>query len=111
MPRHTAVPDPTETHVITVTRAAQELTEEQRDRICKWLNANGIDPKYVSTKHAVTIEYSTGPVPRRYIAFHQVHRDEEGKRNLNWKTLEPVAFERTVLEQVPLKPEPRERAA
>lgn len=106
-PPHT-VPRPRETRIVTVVEDGQAISEEQRERICVWLRANGVDPKTVSRK-ALTIEYAEGPFGRSpgRIWFTQYYVNAEGSKEHAQHTNEAVQFRRCVHQTVELDSDPR----
>ncbi|MFI7096845.1 hypothetical protein [Streptomyces lydicus] len=104
------VPHPVETRTVTVTGAAQNISTEQRDRICAWLKANGINPKLVAIGYPVNVEYRTNSDRTRqsmgHIHFTQYYVDESGSRIADHHKKEAVTLSRCVPERILLEPEP-----
>ncbi|MGY5127279.1 hypothetical protein [Streptomyces nigrescens] len=97
-----------ETRIITVAKAAQDITDEQRQRVSSWLKANGVAPHLVSTDHDITIHYRVqgdrqGP---GRIHYTQYYEDETGHKVADPGTQGAVTFPRCVAERVPLEPDP-----
>jgi hypothetical protein len=88
-------------------------TEERRQLIVAWLEANGIDPQQVvSTRPVFVLAVPNGTVKGGVpwlidvIVFHQYYEHPDGHREVNLITREAVAFQRTVPLQVPFPADP-----
>lgn len=103
------VPHALETRIVTVVEDDQDISDEQRERICAWLRANDVDPKLVNSAKAVTIEYTEGPFGRNpgRIWFTQYYVNAEGSKEHALHTNEAVQFRRCVHQAVELEPDPR----
>lgn len=102
------VPHPVERRIVTVVAEGQNVSEEQRSRICVWLEANGIDPRRVA-QGAITIECTMrgDQVGRQIIGFCEYYESADGHRELDWKTRQgALTYERWVVQEVPLDPDP-----
>lgn len=109
-PEHgaTPVPSPVERRVVTVFREGQELSDEQGERIKRWLAANGLDPKRVARK-TITVECNVrGESENAHIiGFTEFYVDETGSKVIDEKTLQDAAmYQRWVRQIVPLEPDP-----
>lgn len=102
----TPVPSPVIKHVVTITEEDQAISSEQRERIVRWLQANGIDPSTVA-QGRVTVEYHMyGTKPgRQYIGFTQYYV-ENGLKVHSFVTNNAVTFHRYVEQTVELEPDP-----
>ncbi|WP_331764843.1 hypothetical protein [Streptomyces sp. NBC_01238] len=107
-PGATPVPSPVERRVVTVFSEGQEPSDEQRQRIKRWLAANGIDPKRVALK-TITVECNVrGQSENAHIiGFSEFYVDETGSKVIDEKTLRDAAmYQRWVRQIVPLEPDP-----
>ncbi|MEV6146429.1 hypothetical protein [Streptomyces sp. NPDC051992] len=108
-PESLPVPSPVEVRVVTVVREGQEVTGEQRARVNRWLEANGIDPKRVALRD-ITVESKVrgGREGRHLIGFTEFYQDETGYKVLDEKKRIPeaVTYQRWVRQTVPLEPDP-----
>ena len=103
------VPSPIERRIVTVTKDDQEVTDEQRERINRWLRANQIDPTRVSARNGITVECSVrGPREARHvIGFTEFYVDKDGHKVSNPRNLrEVLTYERWVDQVVPLEADP-----
>lgn len=102
----TPVPNPVVQHVVLIAEEGQHLSSEQRERIVRWLRANGVDPSSVA-KERITLEYKMyGPNQgRQFIGFTQFHL-ENGQKVPALKTNSVVTFHRYVEQTVELEPDP-----
>lgn len=107
-PERLPVPSPVEVRLVTVLAETQEITEEQRERIDRWLRANGIDPKRVARKDIVVESKVRGDREGRHlIGFTEFYHDEEGGRVTDQRTLSGAfTYQRWVRQSVPLEPDP-----
>ncbi|MFI9194151.1 hypothetical protein ACIG0A_33235 [Streptomyces californicus] len=107
-PQFKPVPYPVQRRVVTVMEANQLLSEGQKQRVRAWLEANGIDPKWVSaagpiTVHSRAVNGNEGGYRIRYTEFC---RGEDGQRFADPGLNEAVTVERCVLQTVPLNEDP-----
>jgi hypothetical protein len=103
------VPSPVERRIVTVVRGNQELSEEQRLRITRWLEANQIEPKRVSAHEPITIECKVRGDSESFhvIGFTEYYVDSEGNKVFNEKTRnEALTYERWVAQVAELEPDP-----
>lgn len=102
-------PFPVETRIVTVVKDGDALSPEQRERLCKWLRANGIDPARVA-HFPITVESRIRGAEdtNHVIGFTEYYLDEEGHKVINMKTLDGVmTYQRWVQQQVPIEPDPQ----
>lgn len=102
------VPFPVELRIVTVVSEGQQVSEEQRERVGQWLQANGIDHRRV-TGGPITIESKMrgDVVGRQVIGFWEYYETPEGTRVINEKTLtSALTYQRWVEQTVPLEPDP-----
>ncbi len=103
------VPHPVERRIVTVVKAGQAVSDEQRARIVQWLQANGIDPSRVA-RGAITVECNMrGDRPgRQIIGFTEYYEGPQGHREMNWQTLDgALTYQRWVEQTVPIAPDPQ----
>lgn len=102
----TPVPNPVVQHVVLVIEEGQDISGEQRERIVRWLRANGVTPSNVA-QGRITLEYKMyGPNKgRQFIGFTQFHL-ENGQKVHALKTNSVVTFHRYVEQTVELEPDP-----
>lgn len=104
------VPHPVETRIIKVIEEGQEITDQQRERVAAWLEANGIDSKRVPLKAELLVESShlpDGSSKRSLIKIREYYLNGDGSRVVDPKTgNDPVTYERWVEQRVQLEPEP-----
>ncbi|MFF2864508.1 hypothetical protein ACFVSX_32090 [Streptomyces rubiginosohelvolus] len=110
-PQFKPVPDPVQRRVVTVMEANQLLSEGQKQRVRAWLEANGIDPKWVSaagpiTVHSRAVNGNEGGYRIKYTEFC---RGEDGQRFADPGVNAAVTVERCVLQAVPLDEGPEVR--
>ncbi|NUP69312.1 MAG: hypothetical protein HOW71_44905 [Nonomuraea sp.] len=100
------VPHPVERRIVTVVAEDQEISDEQRRRVCTWLTANGIDPAVVAGSE-ITLECKMfgARKGRQFIGFHQYHL-EDGKKVHAAIINDAVKFHRYVEQTVELGPDP-----
>ena len=93
---------------MTVVAEGQDISEEQRQRVCAWLEANGIDANRVVQGPITTESTIHGDREgRAVIAFREYYEDRNGKRVINEKTLDDaLTYDRWVQQKVPLEPDP-----
>lgn len=106
--RPVPVPSPVERRIITVVDEGQDISGEQRERVTRWLAANGVDPKRVALKR-ITLECNVrGQHENAHIiGFTELYEDETGHRVIDEKTQNSaVMYERWVRQTVPLEPDP-----
>lgn len=106
--RDTPVPHPVERRIVTVIGEGQEISEEQRERVGRWLTANGIDPKRV-TRQGIRIESNVrgDRDGSHIIGFTEYYETADGHRIANEKTKnEALTYERWVRQTVELEPDP-----
>lgn len=110
-PQFKPVPDPVQNRVITVTEAGQLLSEGQKQRVRSWLEANGIDPKWVSTAGPITVHSRAvnGNEGGYRIKYTEFCRGEDGHRFADLGANAGVTVERCVLQAVPLEEDPEVR--
>ncbi|WP_131589739.1 hypothetical protein [Streptomyces seoulensis] len=101
------VPHPVVNCSMRVTQKGVPLTAEQRDRVAKWLRANGVDPRLVE-RGDIRLEWRDrgGHIGNQIICFTQFYVDEAGNRAFDERTCEAVRFERAVPQIVELEPDP-----
>lgn len=99
-----AVPSPTRTTITTVVADGQEVTEEQRARLCDWLRANSIDPDRVPQRAPLTIEQTGDKQP--IIRFRSYYLNEAGVKEQGPDGGGALQVERTRPLSVELPPEP-----
>ncbi|MFD7615766.1 hypothetical protein [Streptomyces sp. NPDC059802] len=102
------VPNPVERRIVTVLRGGQDISEEQRLRVARWLEANGIDPKRVA-REQITIESQVrgDRESGHLIGFTEYYVNADGHKVINEKTHDgAVTYERWVRQTVPLEPDP-----
>jgi hypothetical protein len=108
-----AVPSSMRTTITTVVASGQDVTDEQRARLCDWLRANGIDPFLVvqgsqlgpSVGGIAIIQ--PGGQGLGYVQFHQYDRHPDGgSKYADPQTGEPAFYERRIWLSVALPPEP-----
>ncbi|MGO1025556.1 hypothetical protein ACTOXX_33835 [Streptomyces rubiginosohelvolus] len=102
------VPYPVQRRVVTIMEANQLLSEGQKQRVRDWLEANGIDPKWVSaagpiTVHSRAVNGNEGGYRIKYTEFC---RGEDGQRFADPGLNEAVTVERCVLQTVALDEDP-----
>ncbi|MFJ7990334.1 hypothetical protein [Streptomyces sp. NPDC096351] len=110
MSTHSLVPDPIDRFVTTVVSGDEDLSEEQRRRVCDWLKANGIDPNDVCGREPLTIEGSIYDGKKRHqvICFSEFHRNESGHRYADPRDrTTAMVIQRAVRQTVELAPDPR----
>jgi hypothetical protein len=102
----TPVPNPVIKHVVLIVEEGQDLSSEQRDRVVRWLRANGVDPSNV-TADRITLEYKMygSKQGRQFIGFTQYYV-EDGHRVHAVTTNSAVKFQRHVEQTVALEPDP-----
>ncbi|MEU9947101.1 hypothetical protein [Streptomyces sp. NPDC047939] len=107
-PGSVPVPHPVERRVVTVVSDGQRISEEQRERVASWLQANGIDPDRV-VRGRITVECQVrgSEEARHLIWFSEYYTDSEGNKVINERTLdEALTYERWVAQKVPLSNDP-----
>lgn len=94
-----------------VMRENQPLSDEQRERIVRWLTANEIDPKFTA-RGPITIEYVVDGQreTNHMICFTEYYKDAEGHKTLDPKTRKAATYPRSVEQIVALEPEPGDPA-
>ncbi|MFG2677049.1 hypothetical protein [Streptomyces sp. NPDC048445] len=107
-PEPRPVPYPVERRVTTVVDADQVLSETQQQRLRVWLEANGIDPKFVSTGGSITVHSRAvdGSEGAYRIRYTEYCRDEKGHKFMDPGAGEAATVERCVLQSVPLDEDP-----
>ncbi|MFD3336051.1 hypothetical protein ACFWV1_25905 [Streptomyces sp. NPDC058700] len=109
----TVVPYPIDRFVTTVISGDDEISEEQRLRVCAWLKANGIDPNEVCASEPITIEGRIYQDKKRHqvICFSEYHLDETGHRYADPRKLDTaMLIQRAVRQKVALEPDPKASA-
>lgn len=103
-PQFKPVPYPVQRRIVTVTEAGQLLSEGQKQRVRAWLEANGIDPKWVSTAGPITVHSRAvnGNEGGYRIRYTEFCRDENGQRFADPGLNGALTVERCVLQTVPL---------
>lgn len=101
------VPHPVVTCSIQVVQKDAPVTPEQRERVARWLSANGIDPRLVE-RSDIRLEWKDrgGRIGNPIICFTQFYIDETGSKTLDYRTREVLRFERAVPQTVELEPDP-----
>ncbi|MFE6126731.1 hypothetical protein ACFQ6Q_00440 [Streptomyces sp. NPDC056437] len=103
----TPVPHPIETRIVTVVTEGQDISDEQRARVCAWLTANNIDAALVAQNDVVVQCKAQGDRESGHaIGFHQIYRDPDGRKVYDPMTRDVVMFQRWVPQTVALDPEP-----
>lgn len=107
-PKPKPVPYPVERRITTVVDANQVLSETQRQRLRVWLEANGIDPKFVSTAGSITVHSRAlgGNEGAYRIRYTEYCRDEAGHKFMDPGADGAATVERCVLQNVPLDEDP-----
>ncbi|WP_329131538.1 hypothetical protein OG552_10465 [Streptomyces sp. NBC_01476] len=98
------VPSPAQTTITVVVARGQTINDEQRNRICDWLRANGVDPVNVPQGAPLTIEQA-GDGPRA-IHFWSFYTNETGQKESRVGGDQAIQVERTRLLVADLPPEP-----
>ncbi|MGW1814142.1 hypothetical protein ACWCQM_11350 [Streptomyces sp. NPDC002125] len=107
-PQLKPVPYPVQRRVITVVEAGQLLSEGQKQRVRAWLEANGIDPNFVSTGGSITVHSRAvnGNEGGDRIRYTEFCRGEDGQRFTDPGADGALTVERWVLQAVPLGEDP-----
>ncbi|MEV8101071.1 hypothetical protein [Streptomyces sp. NPDC088135] len=102
------VPYPVEQRVITVVEANQVISEEQRQRLCAWLEANGIDPKFVSLGGSIAVHSRAlnGKEGAYQIRYTEYCRDVDGEKFMDIGSEGDLTVQRRVVQKVPLGEDP-----
>jgi hypothetical protein len=102
------VPYPVEQRIITVVEAAQEISDEQRQRLCAWLRANGIDPQSVYTGDAITVHSRAldGKEGAYRIRYTEYYLDAGGARCADVGADRPLTVQRCVVQSVSFGEDP-----
>lgn len=103
-PQPQPVPHPVQHRIVTVMKAGQALSEGQRMRVWAWLEANGIDPRSVSTEGSITVHsQAVGSSEGAYqIRYTEYYKDRSGQRFTDVPSEGLVTVERCVRQVVPL---------
>jgi len=103
-PQFKPVPHPVQRRVVTITEAGQLLSEGQKKRVRAWLEANGIDSKWVSTAGPITVHSRAvnGNEGGYRIKYTEFCRGEDGQRFADPGVNGALTVERCVLQTVPL---------
>jgi hypothetical protein len=103
-PQFKPVPYPVQRRIVTVMEASQVLSEGQKRRVRVWLEANGIDPKFVSTEGSITVHSRAvdGDEGAYRIRYTEFCRGEDGQRFTDPGADGALTVERCVLQNVPL---------
>jgi len=102
------VPYPVERRIVTVVAEGQQLSQEQRERVSRWLQANGVDHRRVALA-PITIESKVygDTAGRQVIGFREYYETPDGRRVINERTLDgALTYERWVEQKAPLEPDP-----
>ena len=107
-PERLPVPSPVEVRLVTVVREGQDISGEQRERVNRWLTANGIDPGRVALKDIVVESKIRGDRESQgLIGFTEFYQDETGHKVVNEKDRSrALTYERWVRQTVELEPDP-----
>ncbi|MCX4606840.1 hypothetical protein OG402_41165 [Streptomyces anulatus] len=108
-PQPRPVPYPVQQRIVTVVEADQVLTDGQMQRVRAWLQANGIDPKFVSTAGAITIHSraASGKEGGFRIRYTEFCRDKDGQKFMDvGSSNQPLTVQRCVVQNVPLDLDP-----
>lgn len=107
-PQLKPVPYPIQNRVVTVTEAGQLLSEGQKQRVRAWLEANGIDPSWVSAGGAITVHSRAmnGKEGAYRIKYLEFCRAEDGQKFTDPGADGLLTVERCVLQTVPLDEDP-----
>jgi len=83
-------------------------TGQHQQTLAAWLTANGINPNLVAAANPITVlpipyeaQGDDGPWMVQVIVFSQFYMREDGTKEHNLITRQPVTFQRTVLLRVP----------
>jgi hypothetical protein len=77
-------------------------TGKNQQTLAAWLTANGINPNLVAASHPITVlpipyeATDNGPWMVQVIVFHQFYMRDDGTKDHNLITRQPVTFQRTV---------------
>ncbi|WP_392892348.1 hypothetical protein [Streptomyces sp. LN699] len=84
--------------------ANQVISDEQRQRVCSWLEANGIDPKFVSLEGSITVHSRAlnGKQGAYQIRYTEYCRDEDGHKFMDIGSDGALTVQRRVVQKVPL---------
>ncbi|MFW3477338.1 hypothetical protein [Streptomyces microflavus] len=104
-PQFKSVPDPIQNRVVTVTEPGQLLSEGQKQRVRSWLEANGIDPKWVFAGGSITVHSRAmnGKEGAYRIKYLEFCRAEDGQKFTDPGADGLLTVERCVLQTVPLE--------
>lgn len=87
--------------------------QDLRQRICAWLESNGITPgDVVASRPVYVLAVANGtiqgclPLLIDVIVFHEFYRNADGARERNFINGDAVMFQRTVPLQVPFPTDP-----
>ena len=102
------VPYPVEQRFITVVEANQVISDEQRQRVCAWLEANGIDPKFVSLGGSIAVHSRAlnGKEGAYQIRYTEYCRDVDGEKFMDIGSEGALTVQRRVVQKVPLGEDP-----
>jgi hypothetical protein len=105
-PSRYPVPLPVRTVTEHVTCADHDLTDEQRDRICTWLTANGINPERVVPEPITVETKQTAYSERTWIGITEYLVGDDGSPLIDHRRGAAVTADRWVKQTVALEPEP-----
>jgi len=108
-PKPRPVPCPVEQRIITVVEENQVISEGQRQRVCAWLEANGIDPKFVTGRSAITVRSRVvgGKEGAFQIRYTEYSRDENGQKFCDQGSdNRALTIQRCIAQKVPLGEDP-----
>lgn len=108
-PQLRPVPYPVEERILTIVEAGQVLSEGQRQRVCAWLEVNGIDPKFVPARAPITVRSRVvgGKEGAFQIRYTEYSRDENGQKfSDQGSDNQALTVQRCVAQRVPLDEDP-----